>query len=393
MSTPDYLRRVDPADSRLAAELIRLHSMAFGSPEADIAAWHQEVGAERMRWAEADGEVAGSVVLVDMGQFFGGRSVPMCGVAGVAVAPQHRGKGIALRMMRESLRLMHGAGAAVSTLYPATQHLYRRAGYEQGGAYFEWSVPLRAIDVRGETLDLRPVGPDDQDAISEVYVRCASRMPGNLDRGAYIWSRIHRPRGRSTRAFGAYRGERLEGYIVYEQERNGERFDIRVTDMIAATGDAGRTLLMLLRDHRSVGERVYWNAGALDPIVLHLTEQPLSVSFKDYWMLRIVDVERALSARGYPMGLSAELHFEISDDLIEANRGAFVVEVERGEAMVRRGGRGSIRLDVRNLAPLYTGHAGASALAGCGRIEADPAGLALCDAAFAGPGPWMPDFF
>ena len=58
------------------------------------------------------------------GQFFGGRSVRAGGVAGVAVAPEARGRGHAQRVMRASIADQRVRGEANSILDPATTSLY-----------------------------------------------------------------------------------------------------------------------------------------------------------------------------------------------------------------------------------------------------------------------------
>ncbi len=53
--------------------------------------------------------------------------------------------------------------------------------------------------------------------------------------------------------------------------------------------------------------------------------------------------------------MTGELHFEIKDDLIDANNGRFFLRSEGGEAEAAEGGRGTLRMHVRGLAPLVLG--------------------------------------
>jgi predicted acetyltransferase len=78
---------------------------------------------------------------------------------------------------------------------------------------------------------------------------------------------------------------------------------------------------------------------------------------------------------------------------VKSNARRIVLEVAKGRASVRRGGRGDVRLDVASLAPLYTGYLSAEALASVGRVSGAPDRLALASAVFAGPAPWMADGF
>jgi predicted acetyltransferase len=81
------------------AALAPMISHTFGFPAADAPAWFERAGYENLR-ALREGGLAGGLIVVPMGQYFGGRSVPMTGVAGVGVAPEHRGRGAGTRMMR-----------------------------------------------------------------------------------------------------------------------------------------------------------------------------------------------------------------------------------------------------------------------------------------------------
>jgi predicted acetyltransferase len=60
---------------------------------------------------------------------------------------------------------------------------------------------------------------------------------------------------------------------------------------------------------------------------------------------------------------------------------------------VTRGGEGTIHLDVRALASLYTGYLGPHDLARTGKLRADASALGDLADAFAGNAPWMCEMF
>ena len=97
--------------------------------------------------------------------------------------------------------------------------------------------------------------------------------------------------------------------------------------------------------------------------------------------------------RGYPAGLNAELHLDIRDDILPSNEGRLVLEIAGGRGEVRPGGEGRIRLDVRDLAALYSGFMSPAELRTLGTLDAPDADLALAGAVFASPRPWMADMF
>ena len=111
------------------------------------------------------------------------------------------------------------------------------------------------------------------------------------------------------------------------------------------------------------------------------------------WMLRVIDAKKALAGRGYPLGVEAELHLAIQDDLLAENHGNFILRVSGGRGEVMRGGKGELQLNVRGLASLYTGLFTPHQLKVSGYLAATEQAVAIATSMFAGSEPWMPDFF
>jgi predicted acetyltransferase len=387
----------DAADMEALAQIL---SWSFGFPANDAEPWLRRGGLENVRVLRDKSdkkEIVACLLIIPMGQFFGGKSVRMAGVAGVATAATARGTGAATVLMRAAVEEMRASGYPISALYPATRTLYRRAGYEPAGGHFEVTVPIKTLKPVDRTAVIRPVEAKDEAAIVEAYTAYARDLPGHLDRGDYVWHRVKNPRGESARGFVIERGGRaggLDGYVyLYEKKRPTFHYDLHITDIVARSPRAVKRLLTFLADHTTMGENLSWSTGPADRLVQALPEVGYSIELRDHWMIRVVDVPGALAARGYPEGLETEIHFAITDDLLPENTGKFVLEVAGGEGRVRKGGRGRLRLDIRGLAPLYSGHLAPISLEAAGLIEGPAAELARAAPVFAGPAPWMPDMF
>lgn len=377
-----------------AADII---AQAFGMRQEDCLVRMKraaETGG-RLHLLREDGAVAATVNMVPMGQWFGGKRVPMMGIASVGVAPERRGRGTATRLMQEALRTAREMGAALSTLYPATQPVYRRVGFEQAGARFEIRTQAANLEFVERSVSLRPIQPSDEEAIRACYTQAAREQQGWLDRSAYIWTRQVSPLGETAYGYLVEGARGVEGYVYLVRRPRAHviALDIVLTDLVALTPAAGRRLLGFLGDHRSMARDVIWYGGPSEPLLLHLREQTYEVKHDYHWMLRVLDVPAALEARGYPEGLSGALHLEVSDELFPENHGRFVLEVDAGSARVRRGGEGRLRLDVRALVPLYSGQYSAAELKAAGRLEGDEASVRLAMALFSGPPPAMRELF
>lgn len=375
--------------------LLDILSVAFNVPRDTAESLPDRVGHENFRVIEDSDQVLGGLAFVPMGQFFGGRSIPMTGIVLVGVGPLARGRGVAKTLMNEAMRDLYRQGIPLSGLYPATLTLYRKAGFEQSGSRWEIQLPLREIGSFGShDLNVRPLTADDTAMVESMYREVARHEPGNLDRGEYIWRRIRH--GRDIPSLGAVveRDGRPEGYLYYVQkEAEPWGYSLEVRDLVALNADAGRRLLTFLADHRSMARTVFWYGSPANALINLFREETYAVDLNIHWMTRIVHVVNALTMRGYPSGLTAEVHLDVTDDVIPENQGRWVLRVADGVATVEPGGNGDARIDIRGLAALYTGFHSPWTLIRTGQLAADESSASALAGLFTGPAPWMGEIY
>ncbi|HYD01263.1 MAG TPA: GNAT family N-acetyltransferase [Phycisphaerales bacterium] len=383
------------------ARVSSLIATAFGGPVKDCEEWVRNQGLTDLRSVDrsSDGRADACLRRIEMGQFFGGRSVPMIGIAGVAVAPEARGQGLARWMMRRATEEMHDRGEPLSALYASTQPLYRQVGYEQAGHRVAFTLPVNEIDCRercGNGGRWESITFEQVERLMPVYKQFASRFSGPLDRGPYVWKRVFDWRSRKAIGYASVGSDgRVEGYaVVAQKQKDTGRITIEVTDMAFVDADAGRRVLGMLHDYASMADEVTFYGGAHHPLLSLLAQQRSVGTFKEYWMLRVVRPADALRLRGYNPAVDTELHLHITDDTLPGNTGPLVVRVKAGRAEVSTGGRGEIRLTERSLASLYSGFSSPATLRLAGMIEGPESAVAAAGMVFGGDGsPWMPDFF
>lgn len=391
-----YTRVTEPDLPALA----RLLHLAFALEMESAEKWLRDAGLEHVRGVRADAGAppAACLLRIPMGQHFGGRSVSMLGIAGVAASPETRGRGVAKGMMASAMREGAADGFAVSCLYASTLGLYRQVGFEQAGHQFTTTIPLGRIDVRERAGEVRPLTEADDGAVRDCYARFARPFNGTLDRGPYCWHRVRVFRGTAHTGFGVFDGSgSLGGYIFLSQAKDGKtgQHNLSLSDLAFASPAAARRLLGFLADFATMGETVSIPGGPLHPIVSLMSLRQVVASKQDYWMLRLLDIARALEQRGYPEGLSIGLGLRVEDELIPANAGEWRVSVEAGRARVVRGAADEpLCAHVRGLAAVYSGLYTASQAATLGWVSGSASTLAAADAVFSGNGtPWMTDRF
>jgi len=388
----------DYGASRNAAEFARFREIAlqaFQFPEASWPRYVERMGEENFRFLRRDDQVVAGLGFYPMGQYFGGRVVPMAGVAVVAVPPEERGYGVGLELMRRNTEELARSGYAIATLFPATQTLYRKVGYQQAGYRTSYEMPIARLGKMPRPLAARPLASSHQGELHAPYESAARRANGFLARTPQIWSRMLEPRDGNAQTYVV--GSPIEGYVCLHTLSGEKEAAIEARELVANSAAALTSLWALIADHRAQITTVRWQGAANDALQsLFLEPRPDTTPLSwERWMVRILDLPAALIARGYPDEIEQELTIEVTDDLLPANNGRFHLRLAEGTMQVERGSiaTAGLKMDVRGLVPLYTSLFDARTLAMLGWIEGDERALRAADRIFSGPEPWMADGF
>lgn len=378
-------------ESHLEA-LISILTESFNQPPGKARPWVEASGRENWRVVVDEEPLAGAM-LIPMGQWFGGRVVSMTGLAGVVVSARARGRGVGKKLISSVLQEMRQEGVALSVLNASTTSFYRANGYERAGASYSMELSLKELNFRGGPLEIRPHS-QEQTELEEKLQSEWVRDHACLSRGPYLWHRVRNPQGTPAERFGFYKGERLEGYVFWKRsEFKGLDNELQISDIVLTTPEAQQTLLGYLAGHRAFFSRAYWDCPSSFPLLLEVSEPwQYDLKLKEHWMLRIVNLEKALTERGYPVGVNGRLELEISDPLLTENAGRWVLEVAEGKGVVAAGGEGRLKMTIDSLAPLYSGFLSAKQLSGAGRLQGSPEQVDLAGELFAGE-PRLSDFF
>lgn len=375
----------------------RLLVSSFSFPAASAGPWIRRVGVSNLRFLGEDARSApAGLALLRMGQFFGGRRVACAGIAAVGVLPDRRGQGLGGELMRAVVRELAAEGVALSCLYPATLPLYRGVGYEIAGGRHRMRVAPSVLDGPPGELEISSIPDLEAPAWRACAARVAERSNGHLDRPEPLWARVAEHRGERRDGFAACDSEGVvHGYVWYARVPRPDtlQHDLAASDLAVLDRDGADAIAAFLARHRSMVREVVWYGGPHDPFRDHLREVGATSALADPWMIRVIDVERALAARGYPIGLAIDVDLEIDDPLVPANHGRFRLAVRDGTAQVTRGGNGRVRLGISDLAPIFTGYATPELRARFGTARGAPEDLARLASVFAGPAPGMPDMF
>lgn len=367
-----------------------VRSRSFGPlSSSDVDQWKamvtRAVRAGRQLAAYEGGAVVATARINAFGQWWGGRQLPMAGIGSVVVAPERRGSGVGVALMEAVVARARSLGFTLSALYPATVAPYRRTGYELAGV-------RRVVDLSTDALRRLP-GPDvalrrGRAGDAEEMVRLlGAPLRERRDSGPFDWEPAEVAVDLEDDEVLTYLGE--DGALSYGFA--GDRFQVHAIG--AASPETLRALWRLVGSGSSVRATTRVALGPTDPLFWMLSDNELSVTSTQWWMLRLLDPAAAVAERGFPVGLSLEVEVSLTDTLDRDASGAYVLAVSGGRGALRRvEGPGGVALGPRGMAALFAGTPVAT-LRATGLAEGgEPSDDALLDAAFAAT-PFMTDYF
>ncbi|RJK96986.1 GNAT family N-acetyltransferase [Vallicoccus soli] len=370
------VRPLEPDDLHAAW---RLGKEAFAGRAAEPPRWALEPAPGLTRWGafDARGRLVGKAVDLHQERWWGGRAVRAADVGGVAVAPEARGQGVGRALLTALLAGARERGVATSALFPTTAGPYRALGWEVAGDLTTLDLPTADLPVLAPRTTLRGGTEEDLPAAQDAYAAGARATDGLLTAFA--------PRGAALDdADGLTLVEdagRVVAWALWSREGGyGPGGVLAVQDLAAATPAGADGLVALLRGWASVAPTVRLRAVPGGPLAARLPVERARVHERETWMLRAVDLVRAVEDRGWPTAVAGRLVLRVEDPAAPWNTGTWELAVE--------GGRGALRptdappaaaLGPRALALLLSGSASgaAVALAGLADVGSDPSVLDL----------------
>ncbi|MFI1100701.1 GNAT family N-acetyltransferase [Streptomyces melanogenes] len=372
----------------------------FGRFPADLAdgggAWWSALEMDRCLFAvAADGRLIGTAGAYSFELTLpGGILAPAAGVTAVGVVPSHRRQGVLSAMMRHQLTELRARGEFLSVLLASEALIYRRFGYgpatytqrltvpHHKGAF----APPRARGEEGSDTGSVEVlrRADCGEVLEEVYDRYRRAQPGALSRPHRWWAlgAGQPPVSRAPRYVAVHRDADgvPDGYASYVIADPGT---LKVDETIAVDDAVFTALARFVLAHDLTSEVVFKHVPPEHPLRWQLADfRAGQVSGDTDWLwVRLLDVPRALTARGW--FTDGELVLDVDDPFL-GEHGRYLLTVRDSKAeCVPTDREPDLSLDVSDLGSIYLGGTAPSTLVRAGHIRAHHPGAAtLADALF-----------
>ena len=335
----------------------------------------------------------------------GGR-VRTAGLSVVGVMPTHRRKGILTAIIKRFFADCQARDEHVAYLWAMEERIYGRYGF----GVTALSADIHVARDRSLLLDFprgdiraREVPLDAAyEWLGPIYDRVARTTPGAFARSADWWRlKVLTDPAWQRKDAGLKRCVVIDidgtpsAYALYRIISNVERGiplgGVEVIEAVAVSPAASAAVWRFLFD---IDLSAWIKASFLPldhPLVL-LAAEPRRLNFRqrDGTWLRLLDVEKALSARAY--GPNAEIVIEIEDRLCPWNAGRWLVDAGGARRTTRDA---DLRCDVDALASAYLGGFSWRQIVASSRAFADDdEAIARADRVFERRNaPWCPEIF
>jgi len=344
--------------------------------------------------AFVDDQLVGTADAVTSGLTMpGGTIVGHAAVTHIGVLPSFTRKGIATDLVRHQLHDIAERGEVVATLRASEATIYERYGYGVASS-------SQSVEVRTARAALRPsIGAGGPvrlldaahvwDVLPRIYAENRPSRPGTIDRPAVWWQglrmrtesssgpwyvAVHGEPGSET-GFARYRPIDTETWFVSDQRT------IVVEDFFAPDIEAYLGLLRFLLGLDLIDRVMFWMLPVDDPLPWLLLDRraaKVTAAHDETW-LRVVDVEKALTARQYDG--DGAVTIAVNDPLLPGNSVSLIIT---GHGAERTDQRPQIHLGVEGLAAVLLGGAtwGSLVVAGLARAD-DPSVFGVAERLFA----------
>ncbi|GGW77778.1 GNAT family N-acetyltransferase [Streptomyces caelestis] len=377
---------------------------AFGHfPETPIEGgglWWSALEMDRCMLAlTADGRPVGTAATHSFELTLPGETlVPAPGVTAVGVLPSHRRQGVLSAMMRHQLTELRARGEFLSVLLASEATIYGRFGYGPATYTAQLTVPRHKADLavpRSREVAQAPATGSDNNSVEvlrraecgeileEVYDRYRRAQPGALSRPHRWWAlRAGQPPISPAPRYVAVHRDAdgvPDGYASYSTESG----TLTVDETIATDDAVFTALARFVLGHDLVSQVVFKHVPPEHPLRWQLADfRAGEVSGDMDWLwVRLLDVPRALTARGWFM--DGELVLDIDDPFLgEHDRYLLTIRDSKADC-VPTDRKPDLSLDISDLGSVYLGGTAPSTLVRAGHIRAHrPGASTLADALF-----------
>ena len=318
--------------------------------------------------AEYNKEIAGLLIIPPFKVWISDNIIPMAGIGLVTMSPSVRRRGIASGLMKMAVLECYKQGYPISMLFPFSHQFYKKVGYGLIGEKCVYSFSPLSLTQYDELLNVRLFDKKDLGVVKKVYSESSKKTSFRICRNDKHWKSLTESKGMNI---VVYDDKGIKGYLIYKYEFSNDRIEqyLRVYELIYLNDEAYRGLLGFLAAQREQVDSIIYHTTKDDPLHFALSNPRKTRSNArmvgsnavlevnaDY-MLRIVNLKKALLARKDYNNRNLCFSIKATDDIVEENNNPITMIVKNGRPTIKSGIKSDVVLesDISVLSQIYVG--------------------------------------
>ena len=318
--------------------------------------------------AEFNKEIAGLLIIPPYKVWILDDMIPMAGIGLVTMSPSVRRRGIASGLMKMAVLECYKQGYPISMLFPFSHQFYKKVGYGLVGEKYVYSFSPLSLTQYDELLNVRLFEKKDLGVVKRVYIESSKKTSFRICRNDKRWKSLTESKDRNV---VVYDDKGIKGYLIYKYEYSDNRIEqfLRVYELIYLNDEAYRGLLGFLAAQREQVDSIIYHTTKDDPLHFALSNPRKTRSNArivssnavlevnaDY-MLRIVDLKKALLARKDYNNMNLCFSIKVAGDIVEENNKPITVIVKNGKPTIKSGIKSDVVLecDISVFSQIYAG--------------------------------------
>ena len=296
--------------------------------------------------AFVNGDLATSYASWPFTMRFNGIDAPVAGVSMVGTLPVFRRMGCLRKIHRRHFELLHEEGKRpISILFASQAPIYQRYGYAIVSKQNSYEIEPRHIQFKSlkhfnKTGMLKQVHKNELEILDKIYREFTAQRTGYLIRDKFKWETgVLSPPPFTGTVYDkvVYEEDGIPlGYVIYtvEPHLQGHKISIRDMSWLSISAYYGIWNYFTKMD---IAHSIHWmQVPPDDPMPYLIVElNALSIKSARGLLARIVDIEKAISLRGYPE--DGEVIFRIeNDDICSWNNGTWVLKIKDGKGSIEK---------------------------------------------------------
>ena len=338
-------------------------------------------------FSEEDGHLRNMLHLNPYSILLRGQEERVPYIVGVATDPADRGQNLTKELLQSAFRVLRRKECAFALLMPAYAGIYQKYDFAFCYCKHVYEIPIEklVVPVPSGKLWIRHYSSYDSELFEGLYAALAEGYNGLAVRTDFQWQKllvVHQLE--KVQAAVVYHGSEPRGYMFYQITDDKTFF---IQELVALTPDAKWSLLRYAIEHRSVADKLYWEAMEDDLTYLDFPDADRAGRLKPFMMARCFDAVQALRRYEVPENCpDGQVTLLLQDELLEENNSLVTLAVDTGSLYLEKAaGNADAVIAMGAFTQLYFGAFTFSQLVEAGKIRMrsyTPELLSFLDALF-----------